>query len=148
MVVIEKEASLGGNTAKANSGINVLTPEQGDSADIFRARHCRRGAPGVLCCCASQRHGQAFLCAAGAPTLDRAECTRTVLALQEDTLRSGGGRCRPELVDALVVSCACEGGELQAVVPASQPAVPSSGPWAANGRAVANCCKASRQNVG
>lgn len=56
VVVIEKEASLGGNTAKANSGINVLTPEQGDSADIFK----------------------------------------------EDTLRSGGGRCRPELVDALV----------------------------------------------
>lgn len=56
VLVIEKEASPGGNTAKANSGINALTPEHGDSAAIFK----------------------------------------------EDTLRSGGGRCRPELVDALV----------------------------------------------
>ena len=58
VVVLEKEAKPGGNSVKASSGINALTPQQNDSAEVF----------------------------------------------QQDTLRSGGGLSRPELVNTLVVS--------------------------------------------
>jgi hypothetical protein len=36
VVVLEKEARPGGNSMKASSGINALTPEQGDAAEAFR----------------------------------------------------------------------------------------------------------------
>jgi len=58
VVVIEKEANLGGNSARASSGVSGLTESEGDSLEAY---------------------GQ-------------------------DTLASGGGRSRPELVSALVVS--------------------------------------------
>jgi hypothetical protein len=58
IVVLEKEPTPGGNSLKASSGINALTPEQSDSAEAFR----------------------------------------------EDTIKSGGGLSRPELVNTLVVS--------------------------------------------
>ncbi|KAL4452126.1 hypothetical protein ABPG75_007788 [Micractinium tetrahymenae] len=43
VVVLEKEAALGGNTAKANSGINALSPGQGDSAATFKEDTLRSG---------------------------------------------------------------------------------------------------------
>jgi len=56
VVLVEKEGKLGGNSAKASSGISALTPAEGDENDTY---------------------------------------TR-------DTLESGGGRSRPELVAQLV----------------------------------------------
>ena len=43
VVVLEKEAKPGGNSLKASSGINALTPEAGDSADAFREDTTRSG---------------------------------------------------------------------------------------------------------
>jgi succinate dehydrogenase/fumarate reductase flavoprotein subunit len=57
VVLLEKESKLGGNSAKASSGINALTPASGDSVDLYT----------------------------------------------NDTLVSGGGRSRTELVSKLVV---------------------------------------------
>lgn len=59
VLLLEKETGTGGNSNKASSGINALTPEVGDSSEAFRS----------------------------------------------DTLKSGGGLSRPELVDVLVVRC-------------------------------------------
>ena len=36
VVLLEKEGRPGGNSMKASSGVNALTPEQGDSAAAFR----------------------------------------------------------------------------------------------------------------
>eukprot|EP00193_Tetraselmis_chui_P012257 CAMPEP_0177777930 /NCGR_PEP_ID=MMETSP0491_2-20121128/15657_1 /TAXON_ID=63592 /ORGANISM="Tetraselmis chuii, Strain PLY429" /LENGTH=509 /DNA_ID=CAMNT_0019297117 /DNA_START=147 /DNA_END=1675 /DNA_ORIENTATION=+ len=35
VVLLEKESKLGGNSAKASSGINALTPASGDSVDLY-----------------------------------------------------------------------------------------------------------------
>lgn len=57
VVLLEKQPKLGGNSAKASSGINALTETAGDKVQLF----------------------------------------------VNDTLVSGGGRSRPELVERLVV---------------------------------------------
>lgn len=59
IVLIDKESKLGGNSAKASSGINALNPPAGDSEQLF----------------------------------------------QLDTIKSGGGLSRPDLVEVLVVGC-------------------------------------------
>jgi hypothetical protein len=43
VVVLEKEGRAGGNSMKASSGINALTPEHGDAADTFREDTLRSG---------------------------------------------------------------------------------------------------------
>lgn len=43
VVVLEKEARPGGNSMKASSGINAMTPESGDSAEAFRADTVKSG---------------------------------------------------------------------------------------------------------
>ncbi|KAL4452364.1 hypothetical protein ABPG75_008026 [Micractinium tetrahymenae] len=43
VVVLEKEARPGGNSMKASSGINALTPESGDSAEAFRGDTIKSG---------------------------------------------------------------------------------------------------------
>lgn len=43
IVVLEKEAKPGGNSVKASSGINALTPEQGDTAEAFRKDTTKSG---------------------------------------------------------------------------------------------------------
>ncbi len=43
VVVLEKEARPGGNSMKASSGINALTPESGDSAEAFREDTVKSG---------------------------------------------------------------------------------------------------------
>ncbi|EFN54784.1 hypothetical protein CHLNCDRAFT_134736 [Chlorella variabilis] len=43
VVVLEKEARAGGNSMKASSGINALTPDQGDAAEAFREDTLRSG---------------------------------------------------------------------------------------------------------
>lgn len=43
VVVLETEARPGGNSMKASSGINALTPESGDSAEAFRDDTIRSG---------------------------------------------------------------------------------------------------------
>ncbi|GFH33463.1 predicted protein, partial [Haematococcus lacustris] len=35
LVLVEKMAKLGGNSAKASSGINALSPDTGDSPQLF-----------------------------------------------------------------------------------------------------------------
>lgn len=57
IVLIEKMPKIGGNSAKASSGINALNPAGGDSQELF----------------------------------------------EQDTLKSGGGHSKPELVSTLVV---------------------------------------------
>jgi hypothetical protein len=52
VVVLEKEPRTGGNSMKASSGINALSPDQGDSADVFREDTLRSGGglsvPGLV----------------------------------------------------------------------------------------------------
>ncbi|GBF99540.1 hypothetical protein Rsub_12346 [Raphidocelis subcapitata] len=60
VVVLEKNAAVGGNSARASSGINAVNPTAGDSVELFAA----------------------------------------------DTLRSGGGLSKPELVERLAASSA------------------------------------------
>lgn len=43
VVVLEKEAKPGGNSVKASSGINSVTPETGDDAEAFRSDTTRSG---------------------------------------------------------------------------------------------------------
>lgn len=43
VVVLEKEPRMGGNSMKASSGINALSPDQGDSAEAFREDTLRSG---------------------------------------------------------------------------------------------------------
>jgi len=43
ILLLEKEHSTGGNSIKASSGINSLTPEYGDTPDIFKADIIRSG---------------------------------------------------------------------------------------------------------
>ena len=43
VVVLEKEPRTGGNSMKASSGINALTPEQGDTAEDFRQDTVKSG---------------------------------------------------------------------------------------------------------
>eukprot|EP00887_Chlorella_sp_A99_P002099 scaffold21.g2099.t1 len=43
VLVLEKEQGMGGNSNKASSGINALTPEQGDSLEIFKADTLKSG---------------------------------------------------------------------------------------------------------
>ena len=43
VVLLEKEPRLGGNSMKASSGINALTPDQGDAAAAFRDDTLRSG---------------------------------------------------------------------------------------------------------
>ncbi len=59
VVLLDKEEKLGGNSAKASSGISALASSEGDNIDAYL----------------------------------------------KDTIESGGGRSRPELVAELVVSC-------------------------------------------
>lgn len=35
IVLLEKEGRVGGNSAKASTGINALTPEKGDTSELF-----------------------------------------------------------------------------------------------------------------
>lgn len=43
VVVLEKEARPGGNSMKASSGINALTPESGDAPETFREDTLKSG---------------------------------------------------------------------------------------------------------
>jgi NADPH-dependent 2,4-dienoyl-CoA reductase/sulfur reductase-like enzyme len=43
ILLLEKAPTLGGNSAKASSGINVLNPEGGDSEELFAADTRRSG---------------------------------------------------------------------------------------------------------
>lgn len=44
VVVLEKEERTGGNSAKASSGINALSPEAGDFAELFRSDTLQAGS--------------------------------------------------------------------------------------------------------
>lgn len=43
VVVLEKEQGTGGNSNKASSGMNALTPEQGDSVEAFTSDTLKSG---------------------------------------------------------------------------------------------------------
>lgn len=111
VLVVEKMPRLGGNSAKASSGMNALNPQGGDSEVRDRAVMCQVVVHVNMCAwwahvmTASRRSGRSAICKHLPPLLPNLACRRLLPQplFSSDTLSSGGGASVPELVQRLVV---------------------------------------------